>query len=74
VTFYYFIVIFISDIHTVEVELGQEVYPHDRIQADTERVDHLMVMARVGVLNIIQKVRLRINLFICLSLISVLKH
>lgn len=60
----------------MEVELDQEVYRHHRVEVDTERVDHLMVMARVEVLSIIRKVRWNINLSIscCLSLIFVLKH
>lgn len=52
-----------SDIHTVAVELGQEAYPHDRAKEDTERVDRLTVMARVGVLSIIRKVRKHIEQF-----------
>lgn len=40
----------------VVVELGQGVYPQDQVKVDTERVDPLMVMERVEVLNIIQKV------------------
>jgi len=39
----------------VVVELGQGVYLQDQVK-DTERVDLLMVMERVEVLNIIQKV------------------
>jgi len=58
----------------VEAEPGQEVYLQDRVKGDTERVDPLTVMGRVGVLNIIQKVNLYINLSVsrCLSLISAL--
>lgn len=40
----------------VAVELGQGVYPQDQAKVDTERVDPRMVMERVEVHNIIQKV------------------
>jgi len=39
----------------VVVELGQGVYPQDQVK-DMARVDLLMVMEKVEVLNIIQKV------------------
>lgn len=38
------------------VDLGQEVYLQDQVKVVTERVDPLMGMERVEVLNIIQKV------------------
>lgn len=49
--------LYYSGIHMVVVELGQGVYLQDQVKVDTtERVDLLMVMERVEVLNIIQKV------------------
>lgn len=39
-----------------EVELGPEVYLPDQVKVVMERVDHLMAMERVEVLNIIRKV------------------
>lgn len=40
----------------VVAELGQGVYLQGQVKVDTEHVDLLMVMERVEVLNIIQKV------------------
>ena len=45
-----------SDIRTLVVDLGQEVYLRDQVKVVTEHVDPLMDMERVEVLNIIQKV------------------
>lgn len=52
---YYVLSLLYSDIHMVVVELAQGVYPQDQVK-DMARVDLLMVMERVEVLNIIQKV------------------
>lgn len=45
----------------VEEELDQEVYPQGQVKVDMEHVDHLTVMERVEVLNIIQKVNCQAN-------------
>lgn len=48
--------IYYSDTHTVEAELGQEVYPQDQAKVDTEHVDPLTVTEKVEVPSIIRKV------------------
>lgn len=59
-----------SDIHMVVVELGQGVYLQDQVKVDTERVDPRMVMEKVEVHSIIQKVNYPIKSSMHFSLLE----